>query len=392
MSKDMGVGTADYERESKDNIEIPLMRSDFVVWLQNTYKSKSENTQMKLEHMIHFIEGVLKIEDFSQLRYTHTIKVKNWIVNQSGWKNSTQVRRMLWLKTIIKAYEEYCLIENKQYPLKFTSGQIKGIKENQNDIVPVLQEKEMLGIFNAIEKDKKGSLINASLKIIYFGALRRSEALNLKREHIIENRNTINIVDGKGGKSASIVVEEEAINAVLDYYNKYRIYPKEEYDDYVFISLYKRKIEGTAIKRRLKQLAVKVGIPKRVFPHLLRASNATHRILQGWNPWEVKEYLRHSKFKDTEKYVRTASLLAQGNVEIGLIKLREPTFKSSYSNQNNGNNGNGTYLKFHDRYLTLFEEGKIDLETFKSLNENIQKCTGQAEKLMGHNKNAPVGI
>ena len=88
----------------------------------------------------------------------------------------------------------------------------------------------------------------------------------------------------------------------------------DEFDEFVFISQKKRRIDLTGIRDRLKKLAVKAGITKRVFPHLLRASNATHRIMQGWNPWEVKEYLRHSKFKDTEKYVRTASLLRQGKV------------------------------------------------------------------------------
>ena len=388
--EEMGVGFTENKRECEN-----LFESDFVVWLSNTYKSKAPNTQANLDLNLNLIRKVLGIKDFSELQYTDTIKLKNWLVNDSGWKNQTQVRRMLWFKTILKAYQEYCLIENKPYPLKFTSGQIKGIKENQNDIIPILQENEILKIFKAIDNTKKRIFINASLKIIYFGALRVGEALNLKRDHIIENRNTINIVNGKGGKSVSIVVEEEAINAVLEYYNNHRIYPKEEYDDYIFISTYKRKIDESAIRRFLKVLAVKAEIKKRVFPHLLRASNATHRILQGWNPWEVKEYLRHSKFKDTEKYVRTASLLAQGNVEIGLIKLREPSYKHSYNSGFNGNgknnNGNGTYFKFHERYLKLFEQGKIDLETFKSLNGNLKKCTVQEQNCLVQTKSAGDG-
>ena len=73
-----------------------------------------------------------------------------------------------------------------------------------------------------------------------------------------------------------------------------------KYDEYVFISNNKTKIGKSTIKRRLGELSAKAGISKSVHPQLLRASNATHRILEGWNPWEVKEHMRHSKLSTTE--------------------------------------------------------------------------------------------
>ena len=329
--------------------------------------------------LINLIEKVTGINNFNHLEYTDTLELRNWLVNQSGWANSTQVRRMRWFKTVLRHYEEYCLIEQIQYPLKFTSNQIKGVKEYSENIVPVLTEKEILGIFKAI-KNRDRFLNGALYKIGYFGALRIGELQNLKREHVHENTNTLDIVNGKGGKSASIVIEAEAIDALLKYYKKYRIYPKKEYDEYIFISRYKQRMGKSTIKDRLKELAVRAGIKKRVFPHLLRATNATHRILQGWNPWEVKEYLRHSKYKDTEKYIRTASLMAQGDVEIGLIKLRNPSFNSTNSNFSNKGNGNSPSmnlslkkLKLKEEYLEIFMQGKIDAETLKILTLNLNE-------------------
>ena len=389
MSEDMGVGTTTYERESEDICKdrYGLLKSDFAKWIMKSYESKKQDTQKKLMCMLKLIEKVTGINEFGQLQYKDTLDLRNWLVNQSGWINTTQVRRMRWIKTIMKQYEEYCLFEQIQYPLKFTSNQIKGIKKYAENITPVLTEREILEIFKAI--NNRNRYMNEALyKTGYFGALRISELQNLKREHVHENINTIDIVNGKGGKSESIVIEKEAIDALLKYYNKYRIYPREEYDEFIFISNYKQKIGKSTIKARLKELAVGAGIKKRVFPHLLRASNATHRILQGWNPWEVKEYLRHSKYADTEKYIRTASLLAQGGVEIGVIKLRNPSFNHTngkFSTKENGNSSSREIsmkiLKLKEQYLELFKQKEIDAGTLKALTLNLNESAVPVEKL-----------
>ena len=57
------------------------------------------------------------------------------------------------------------------------------------------------------------------------------------------------------------------------------------------------------VSKRLKATALEAGITKRVNPHLIRYSFATHLIEQGTDLKVVKELLGHNNIKTTEMYV-----------------------------------------------------------------------------------------
>ena len=60
------------------------------------------------------------------------------------------------------------------------------------------------------------------------------------------------------------------------------------------------------VSKKLKEAAKEAGITKRVYPHLLRHSFATHLIEQGTDLKIVKELLGHNQLKTTEMYVHIA--------------------------------------------------------------------------------------
>ena len=60
------------------------------------------------------------------------------------------------------------------------------------------------------------------------------------------------------------------------------------------------------ISKRLKAAALEAGITKRIYPHLLRHSFATHLLEQGTDIKIVKELMGHNNIKTTERYVHIA--------------------------------------------------------------------------------------
>lgn len=60
------------------------------------------------------------------------------------------------------------------------------------------------------------------------------------------------------------------------------------------------------VSKRLKAAAREAGITKRIYPHLLRHSFATHLIEQGTDLKIVKELMGHNNIKTTEMYVHIA--------------------------------------------------------------------------------------
>ena len=57
------------------------------------------------------------------------------------------------------------------------------------------------------------------------------------------------------------------------------------------------------MSKRLKAAAQEAGIAKRIYPHLLRHSFATHLLEQGTDIKIVKELMGHNNIKTTERYV-----------------------------------------------------------------------------------------
>src|SRR3990172_2965294 len=156
----------------------------------------------------------------------------------------------------------------------------------------VLTIKECVAMCNAGIYIKHLAVIN----LLYYGALRRSELINLKIEHISGDRR-ISIIDSKYGKSRVITIPKHAINLISKYFIECK--PKE----YLFNGESSRpQYSAKSIENVVKNTAVLCGIKKRVHPHIMRSSRATHLLDNGASDMYVSEFLGHAKLQTTKDY------------------------------------------------------------------------------------------
>lgn len=85
-----------------------------------------------------------------------------------------------------------------------------------------------------------------------------------------------------------------------NYYRAYR--PK----DYLFEGQNGGKYSPTSIANILKKASLKAGIRKKVTPHILRHSFATHLLEQGTDLRYIQELLGHNSSKTTEVYTHVS--------------------------------------------------------------------------------------
>jgi site-specific recombinase XerD len=137
------------------------------------------------------------------------------------------------------------------------------------------------------------------IQIGYAAGLRISEIVNLKWEEIDFDREIIHLKRAKGKKDRVVMlskkVKENLINLDL------------KKDGHVFKTNRGKKYSQRAIQKILENASKKAGIKKKVTPHMLRHSFATHLLEQGTDIRYIKDLLGHSNIETTLIYTKVSN-------------------------------------------------------------------------------------
>lgn len=153
--------------------------------------------------------------------------------------------------------------------------------------------------------DVQSSRNRAILEIFYATGARVSEVCAMKLSDVDLEERTVRLM-GKGGKERMTPLGTPAIQALTRYINGPRTIlrqrNKKELPVWLFISRTGRKLVRQSVFRVVKAAALKAGITKNVYPHLLRHSFATHMLEGGANLRAVQILLGHTNLTTTEIY------------------------------------------------------------------------------------------
>lgn len=156
----------------------------------------------------------------------------------------------------------------------------------------VLSVDEIQAMFNVCENLKHKVI----LALLYSCGLRVSELINLKWQHIDRSRMIINIIQAKGNKDRQVMLTPELLPLLEKYYFKYK--PTE----YVLNGQFSLQYSDKSVGEVVKQLAVKAGINKRVYTHLMRHCSFTHMVESGTDINLIQKLAGHSNVKTTMIY------------------------------------------------------------------------------------------
>jgi site-specific recombinase XerD len=142
----------------------------------------------------------------------------------------------------------------------------------------------------------------AMLMTLYSTGMRRAELCQLKVEDIDGGRMVIHIRQGKGGKDRDVPLDPKLRETLREYYRWMR--PKT----YLFPGTEKgwradKPITAKVPWEACREAAQRAGIAKRVSPHLLRHSFATHLIENGADLPTVQTLLGHADLRATSIYL-----------------------------------------------------------------------------------------
>lgn len=142
------------------------------------------------------------------------------------------------------------------------------------------------------------------IETIYSCGLRVSELINLQLSDLFFDEGYIQIL-GKGNKYRFVPIHHTTIKYLQFYINGIRrhINVKKDNEDIVFLNRRGSKLSRQMIFIILKELATKAQIDKKIGPHTLRHSFATHLLKNGADLRVIQQLLGHESITTTEIYV-----------------------------------------------------------------------------------------
>ena len=137
----------------------------------------------------------------------------------------------------------------------------------------------------------------ALLELFYSSGLRLSEVCALKWADLDFAQGLVTVL-GKGSKQRIVPVGSHARNALAALREEAAGQP----GDFVFPGRGGAQISSRAVQLRMKKLAAQRGVYKRVHPHLLRHSFASHMLESSGDLRGVQELLGHADLGTTQIY------------------------------------------------------------------------------------------
>jgi site-specific recombinase XerD len=250
----------------------------------------------------------------------------------------------------LRTYQAYLLRERKLTPgtvvnqvaaLRFFF--VKTLKRHQfRDFLPYPQDRRRLP--TVLSREEVSHLINAAgtlfrrtlLMTLYGTGMRRSELARLKVSDIDSQRMIIRVVAGKGGKDRDLPLSPALLETLREYWRwrkpKLYLFPTRTLGRRL-----DQPISDKTVWIACSEAARQAGIKKRITPHTLRHSWATHLLEAGTDLRTIQVLLGHGDLETTAQYLHLSQrhLQTVSNPLDGLALSNIQNVSSSFKRKNN---------------------------------------------------------
>jgi len=221
-------------------------------------------------------------------------------LTRSGLAPSSRVRAL----SAVRGFFKYCLREGlaSANPTREVRSGRKG-----RPIPKQLSTVEVDALIASVDGDDPRSLRDRAMyELLYASGLRVSELVGLATTRINLREGYLTVV-GKGSKERAVPVGRRALTAIRRYLADGRpALDKAGRSPLLFVRAGGKPLTRQGFWKRLGERAVAAGI-RRVSPHVLRHSFATHLLDGGADLRAVQMMLGHSDLSTTQIYTHVAS-------------------------------------------------------------------------------------
>lgn len=259
-------------------------------------KNTIESYSRDLKKLVSYIE-------VHQIKVT-PIKIDEGIIQEFIYAIAKQVSPRSQARVIsgLRSFFDYLVFED--YRTTNPTDLIETPKIGRK-LPDTLSESEINKLIGAIDlSHPQGERNRTIIETLYSCGLRVSELINLKLSDLFFDEGFIRVI-GKGNKQRYVPIHYNAQKYLLFYIRDIRshISPKKDFEDTIFLNRRGSGLSRQMIFIILKDLAIKIDLGKKIGPHTLRHSFATHLLQRGADLRAIQQMLGHESITTTEVYV-----------------------------------------------------------------------------------------
>lgn len=275
-------------------------RQEFIDYLQYT-KGASKNTVQSYKRDVNNLIGYLtnlNIIDIKKVTSTH-LNSYFMDLEKEGRAISTISRNVASIHSFFQFLFKTGVVE-KDVSEIITAPKI----DRKLPKTLSLEEVDIL-LNQPFETDHKGIRDKAMLELLYATGIRVSELINLKEKNVNIPMGYIICSDEKGNKERIIPMGNVAKFALTNYIkNSRNAMIKDPNEQMLFVNCLGSSMSRQGFWKIIKNYAKKANIKKKITPHILRHSFASHLVENGADLRAVQEMLGHSDISTTQIYAK----------------------------------------------------------------------------------------
>lgn len=251
---------------------------------------------------LHSFVTFLKSQHITRIESADTVAILKYVIElrHTGRSPRTRARHLVAIRGLF----HYLTRAGR---LKANAAQMIDLPKSGLKLPDIFSVNEIEKLLSSPDRTvPKGLRDAAMLELIYAAGLRVSELVDLKMNAVNLEAGFVRVM-GKGGKERIVPIGRKAISCLQEYLLRGRPALVRKHNSHVFfVARAGKAMTRQGFWKLLRRYALKAGIKKRITPHSLRHSFATHLLEGGADLRSVQVMLGHVDIATTQIYTHVA--------------------------------------------------------------------------------------